>query len=238
MNLVEDVKVLDNLRKKYGELSASEMRIADFILQNPEGAVNCNVSELANASGTSDATIIRFCKHAGYSGYYQLRLSLSRELGQIERIKGTNANLQSVPGILQTYSANIASIGEVLDEGAVRKSADLLEHCHCVHIIAAGNTTPLAQYMGFRFGRLGIRAAYHVLTEYYLNDIVLADKNDIVLAISKSGSSKQVLNALRVAKEKNLTTIAIVGYQQTPVSELADIQLSAARTTRICTRWR
>ena len=57
-------------------------KVADFILANPGLAVNANVSELANYSGVSDATVVRFCKHLGYEGYYQMRLLLARDIGR------------------------------------------------------------------------------------------------------------------------------------------------------------
>ena len=72
----------------------------------------------------------------------------------------------------------------------------------CVHLAAVGNASPFAQYMGFRLGRLGIRASYNLLPEYFMNHINLAGKDDIVIAISQSGSSKSVLQAMELAKKK------------------------------------
>ena len=227
MKAMEHITVLDSLRGNYGALSIAERKIADFILNHPERAVSCNVSELANASGTSDATIIRFCKHAGYSGYYQLRIMLSRELGRIESAQDAEQEQNTAAGMLQKYASDIASIAHHIDEKTIRSCARALEKCHYAHIIAAGNTTPLAQYTGFRLGRLGVRATYHELAEYYLNDLVMADDNDVVLAISQSGASKQVLKALELASARKITIIGIVGYQQSPVSRLADYLLPA-----------
>lgn len=227
MDEIERLEVLDNLQKRYESFSISERKIAEFILQNPESAVNCNVSELANASGTSDATIIRFCKHAGYSGYYQLRIILSRELGRIDHTQGMDAGKDFVPGLLQSYATNILSISQNLNDEVVQKCAKMIENCNCIHIVAAGNTTPLAQYMGFRLGRLGIRSTYHGLAEYFFNDIMTAQEKDIVFAISQSGSSKQVLKAVQLAIEKKITTMAIVGYKYSPISGLVDYFLPA-----------
>ena len=225
-----NVKVLDNLRAKYGELSASEKKIADFIMRDPEGAVNCNVSELANASGTSDATIIRFCKHAGYSGYYELRITLSRELGRIDQAHKTDNGGDSVSAVLQKYASDILSLARNLDDNMIQKCARILEDCSFVHIVAAGNTTSLANYMGFRLGRLGIRTTYHTLQEYILNDISMAGEKDIVFAISQSGTSKTVVKAMELAKSRKLQTMAVVGYRNSPVSRLADYLLPAIVT--------
>lgn len=225
MDELKNGTVLDNLKETYEELSTTEKKIADFILHSPEETINYNVSELANASGTSDATIIRFCKHIGYSGYYQLRIMLSREVGRIEHVQETKTD--GISDLFREYASNIMSIGRNIKEERFKECANLLMNCHCVHIVAAGNTTPLGQYLGFRLGRLGIRASYHVLPEYYLNDIVLAQKEDIVFAISQSGASKQVVQAVQLAMERGIRTIAVVGYEYSPVSRLADYLLPA-----------
>ena len=57
----EERDVFETIHKKYGEIFAAERKVADFILKNPETAVDYNVSELAEASGVSDATVIRMC---------------------------------------------------------------------------------------------------------------------------------------------------------------------------------
>lgn len=219
--------VVENLKSCYANFSASEKKIADYILKYPDKAVNCNVSELANASGTSDATIIRFCKHVGYSGYYQLRITLSRELGRIDQAYDAEQCEGTIMGTLQKFAANIQSMAQKIDEKTFQECARLIENCHYVHIVATGNTTPLAHHVGFRLGRLGIRSTFHMITEYSLNDLVLAQEDDIVLAISQSGTSKQVVKAMELAMERKIPTIAVVGYEYSPVSRLADYLLPA-----------
>lgn len=219
--------VVENLKSCYANFSASEKKIADYILKYPDKAVNCNVSELANASGTSDATIIRFCKHVGYSGYYQLRITLSRELGRIDQAYDAEQCEGTIMGTLQKFAANIQSMARKIDEKTFQECARLIENCHYVHIVATGNTTPLAHHVGFRLGRLGIRSTFHMITEYSLNDLVLAQEDDIVLAISQSGTSKQVVKAMELAMERKIPTIAVVGYEYSPVSRLADYLLPA-----------
>ena len=227
MNIAGVETVLDNLRSGYESLSAAEKKIADFILKNPNKAVNCNVSELANASGTSDATIVRFCKHVGYSGYYQLRITLSRELGRSDYRDAQEIGEDTIAGMLQKCAANIQSISRKVNEQTFRDCARLIENCNYVHIVAAGNTTPVAHHVGFRLGRLGVRTTHHMLMEYYMNDIVLAQENDVVLAISQSGTSKQVVKALEIAVERKIPTIAVVGYEYSPVARLSDYLLPA-----------
>lgn len=219
--------VLETIKENYVHIFLAEKKVADFILENPEKAVNANVSELANYSGVSDATVIRLCKHIGYQGYYQLRIDLSRDLGrkQVSDVDMENIKADTVSDLFQAFSDGIIAIGQNLDQSKLLECANLIKTSKQVHIVAVGNTTPLAMYMGFRMGRLGVKCTYNMIPEYFLNQVNLADDEDIVIAISQSGSSKQVVQAMELAKEKGLKIIAITGYEYSPVSRLTDYLL-------------
>ena len=94
-----------------------------------------------------------------------------------------------------------------------------------VHIIATGNSCNVSRYMGFRLERMGIRSIYDDLPEYYINHINLSREGEILIAISKSGTSKTVIRGMELAKERGLKTIAITASAQSPVSRLADYLL-------------
>ena len=227
MNSMHNKTVIETIKENYDQIFWAEKRVADFILENPEVAVNANVSELANKSGVSDATVIRFCKHIGYEGYYQMKLCLSRDLGrmQVSDTGSENAAKDKVSSLFHSYAAELMAIGKKLDEAKLLECANLITGCKQVHIVAVGNTSPLAQYMGFRLGRLGVKCTYHMVPEYFMNHVNLADADDIIVAISQSGTSKQVVQAMELAKEKGLKTIAITGHEYSPVSRLADYLL-------------
>lgn len=228
---VLDREVLDIIKEKYEEIFSAEKKVADFILENPQRTVESNVSELAKLSGVSDATIVRMCRHIGFSGYYQFRISLARDIGKMqysesEISKGNGA----VEKLFLEYAENMIAIGKRIDEETMWNCVNLLKTCNVAHIIASGNTNVLSQYMDFRLGRLGIKSSFGVSAEYYMNHINLADQEDIVIAISKSGSSKPVILGMELAKDKGLKCIAITSQMQSPVSELADFVLLSKGT--------
>ncbi len=227
MDVFNEKTVIETIKENYTQIFLAEKKVADFILENPEQAVNANVSELAMYSGVSDATVIRLCKHIGYQGYYQLKICLSRDLGrkQVSNVDLDNISGDTLSSLFQAYANSMINIGKNLDQSNMLECANLLKTCNQVHLVAVGNTSPLAQYMGFRLGRVGVKCTYNMVPEYFMNQVNLADPQDIVLAISQSGSSKQVVQALELAKEKNLKIVAITGYEFSPVSKLADIVL-------------
>ena len=73
-------EVLQVIKDEYENIFAAEKKVADYVLKHPGRTVELNVSELAKASGVSDATVVRMCHHIGYTGYYQFRITLSRAL--------------------------------------------------------------------------------------------------------------------------------------------------------------
>lgn len=216
--------VKETLQEMYHDLFSAEKKVADFILANPEATVNANVSELAELSGVSDATVTRLCKHMGYQGYHQLRISLSRDLGRKQgMISGGKGG--TVADLMQEAGNTIAGLGKHIGEEKVQECVELILGCNYVHLVAVGNTAPLAQYMGFRLGRLGIRCTYNMLPEYFMNCINVAQRSDIIFAISQSGTSKNVVKAMELAKEKGLKTIAVTGSEYSPMSRMADCLL-------------
>lgn len=223
----QDKTVIETIMENYDNIFMAEKKVADFILENPEKAVNSNVSELANYSGVSDGTVIRLCKHIGYDGYYQLRITLSRDLGrkQAADVDMENINEDTVSGLFQVFAANIIAIGKNLDQSKLLECANMIKVSKQVHMVAVGNTSHLAMYMGFRLGRLGVKCTYSMSPEFFLNQVNLADSEELVIAISKSGESKQVVQAMELAKERGLKVIAITGYEYSPVSKLADCVL-------------
>ncbi|WP_460644927.1 MurR/RpiR family transcriptional regulator [Lacrimispora brassicae] len=222
-----DKPVLDVIRDNYEKIFSAEKKVADFVLEHPQEAVDANVSELAKASGVSDATVVRMCHHLGYKGYYQFRLMLAKDVGrdegeEIEELQNTP---NPVMKIFQKYVNSLTDIAESINEEDMRSCVNLIKTCKQAHILAVGNTTPLALYLGFRLGRLGVKCTNDISPEYFLNHVNLADKEDIIIAISQSGSSRQVIQGMELAKEKGLKIMAITGYRQSPVSELADYVL-------------
>lgn len=216
-------EVLSVMREQYKKLSLSERKIADFIVKNPYKTVDCNVAELAKLSGVSDATVVRMCHHIGYTGYYQFRITLARDMGksQYGDMKTSNST-DEVENFFREYAENMIAIGKRIDIESMRSCVKLIRNCGTAHVIAAGNTIPLSQYIGFRLGRVGVRCSFGLPAEYYMNHINLAEQNDIIIAISKSGASKPVLMGMELAKDKGLKTIALTAYEDSPLAKMSD----------------
>ena len=136
MDFSEGKTVVEMIREKYNQIFMAERKVADFVLENPERAVNANVSELANLSGVSDATVIRFCKRIGFQGHYQFRITLSRDLGRIMggySRKENEGEDQTAAGLFQSYARKISAIGKHIrgNHERMREPCKICGLCSC-----------------------------------------------------------------------------------------------------------
>lgn len=225
---MEQKNVIDNLREHYSLFSPGERKVADFILRNPEVVIEHTTKELANRSGVSEATVVRMCQHSGYTGYWALRTMLARDIGTL--LKKNKSDIEpghsdAVKNLFEEYAQIMMTLSSNVDAETMRECVKIINDCRQVHIIAVGNTGPLAQHMGFRLGRIGIRNSFSGIAEYFMNSINLADKDDIVIAISQSGVTRTIIQGVKLAKSKGLKVIAISAYGDSQVAQLSDYVL-------------
>lgn len=217
-----EISVVDNIRQMYEELFSAEKKVANYILENKQEAVMLNVSELAHKSGASEATVVRMCKHLGYDGYFQMRLLLSRDTGQYKASVSAKGMLVSSQHIFAGDSERIQSLAETVSTETLLKAAELLIKAEMIHIVSVGNNIPIVWDLGFRLERNGLKCTYSVLPEHSFNHISLGSGNDVVYAISRSGSSTQVIRAVELAHKKNMKIITVTGELNKPLVEHAD----------------
>lgn len=214
--------VVDNILEKYKGLFPAEKKVADYIIANSSNIINLNVAELASLSATSDATVVRTVKHLGYDGYYQMRLLLSKDIGKSEILDQNEDTISSMKKFFLSEADRIIRLSESIDLSQIVEIANVIINAKCTHLVAAGNTTTVTSDLGFRLERKSIPCTYSLLYEHYYNHITLGSNSDVVIAISRSGASKQVIRAVELAKKKNMKVIVITGELNPSLTNNAD----------------
>lgn len=233
--------VLENIERKYTELFKRERKVADFIRENPDKVIMMNVAELAAECGVSDATIVRMCQHAGYQGYHQLRLLLSRDVGRRDEEqmvrdeeKGEESRAEEkgedfIDYVMRENMESMRQLSMQIEKETLLSAVKLIMQAESVYIAAIGNMTPVAGDLEFRLGRFGIRAYTANKSEVYLNYISMGTPRDVLIAISRSGVSKRVIRAAEMAKEIGMKIIAITGKQVSPLARIADYTIPVGK---------
>jgi RpiR family carbohydrate utilization transcriptional regulator len=221
--------VTENIRRTYNRMFDAEKKAADYILQHPEKVLEMNISELARNSGTSDATVIRMCKHIGYTGFQQMKIHLASESGTRQFV---NVSDQTAPkDVVQFFSqvaANITDSAKNVDMAVLLEAVELLASAEQVYLCAWGNSGAIASDMALRLGRIGIKAFYTQNIEYTFRSINIAGEKDVLVAISHSGTSIPVIQAIELARKRGLQTMLITDSASSKAAELSDLVLRTA----------
>ena len=161
----ETRSVLGVICSVYDSFFEAEKKIADYMMEHKAQAVDMTVGELAKASGTSDATVSRFCRRCGFKGFQNLKLALAREVLEEEQSNQEVTNdidrgdlSQSLKNILANKVAELTETVKMMDPQSLEEILKKLEQARMVQLAAVGNTIPVALDGAFKFNQLGIPA--------------------------------------------------------------------------------
>lgn len=226
---VSGEKVMQRISQRMELFHNAERRVAELILHQPEKVLTSKVSELAELCGTSEATVIRFAKKAGYSGYSQLKLSLAAEIGEdngrLKQILDTD-NKAANTILLQTIN-NLKKLVSTVDYNIINECADLIQKARCLCFAANGNSVPIALDASFRFNSIGIWSVAHTLPDYTMTMISNLGKQDVIFAVSSTGSSIHVIKSVEHGKRRGCKVISLTTNPDSPLAELADVSVVA-----------
>lgn len=212
----------------YEDLSKAEKKIADWIFANPGEILALSIVELAEQCKCSEATIVRFSKRLGFTGYQELKISLAQE------DKGTvfNANMSPDDSVFEIYEkvcndiyCSLERTKNILDRDALEATAKAIMSAGKIIVIGLGNSASVALDASHKLLRAGYNAVSY--TDNHMQVIAASHlkKGDVAIAISHSGSSKDVVDALAVAKEHGAITISITNKGRSPIQKCSDIVL-------------
>lgn len=224
---------LIRLRGVYPSLKTALQKVANLILRQPEMAIYASVNEVAAAAQVSEATVMRFCRTLGFKGFQDFKIALARELvAPSQRMPEEAGSGDDPPALIRrTFKSHIAALDEtleVLDMQRLQLAGESLLNCRRLAIIGESGSGPVVQYGDLRFNSLG--KAAHGFTEMYqiLTAAALLTAEDVLLVISHFGSTQEILEAARVAKENGAKVIAITSNSIAPLTRIADLVLVTA----------
>ena len=217
------------IRKLYPEMGRAEKKIADYILENSRSITECSVTELAKICGCGDATVVRFSRRLGYEGFQALKIGIAGELGNASTVSGeikkTDSCFEIFKKRIADISVSLESTEGVLDETALENAAGLIMNARRIAVFGLGNSAAIAMDAAHKFLRLGLNA--QSCTDNHMQAIIAShlDRQSVAIGISHSGSSKDIVEALKLSKIGNAATICVTNYAASPIVESSDIAL-------------
>jgi RpiR family carbohydrate utilization transcriptional regulator len=227
-----DVPVIARLATLAPSLRESEQRIADYVLANPAELPYLTVSDLADRTGTSEATVIRWSQRLGFSGYSALKIALALELrAGSDGAARTNEQPTDLGTIKRTVvDLNVESLRDalqLLDEAELARAVDALVRARRIEVYAVGGTAIVAQDAAFTLMQMGLRIVAVTDPHLQVMSAVQLGPEDVALGVSLSGSTRDTVEALQAARDAGATCICITRHPGSPITRAADVTLLA-----------
>lgn len=230
--------VLDKILCVYNNLYEAEKKIADYVINHKEKVIEMTVSELANESNVSEATIVRFCKKCDLKGFHHLKISIAKEMVSSEENTISNElnsdNIyQSLQNILANKIEELKQTVSMMKEDDIKNIVEAIKNARIVQFAAVGNTIPVAMDGTYKFNQLGITAVTNTIWETQLALAYTLTEKDVVIVISNSGSSKNLVTLLEIANERKATTISITNHENSPVANESKYHINTATREKL-----
>ena len=223
--------ILSTIQASIPNLRNSEKKVAEFVLRNTEIVIHSSITNLAEMAGTSEPTVIRFCRQIKLKGYMDLKLSLARDLPQGRQILENVDFVDSVPEIVNkifhSSTETINNTHRLLKMEDMEKAVEILARAERIEFYGVGGSGILAMDAQHKFFRLGIPCIAYTDPHMQAMSAALLNERHVVIAISYSGASKDIIESARIAKQSGASVIGIQGEKKTPLSKYCDLAISA-----------
>ena len=226
--------ILSQIKDSYAELRPAERRVADVVLSDVAFAVDASNAEIARRADVSEPTVTRFCRSIGCDGVRDFKLKLAQSV-VVGRLYFTASSAQPAPTDNASPMWNVVfgearnaltAVERQVDPAEVLRAAELIASAHQVSVFGlGGSSAALAQETEYRLFRYGVVVTAH--SDPYLMRMTAATlkPNDLVIAISATGRTREVIEAVELARHYRAKTICITA-PDTDLARVCEVRLT------------
>ncbi len=228
--------LLSIIESEIPNMSKGQKNIASYILQNYDKATFMTASSLGKKVGVSESTVVRFATYLGFDGYPKLQKALQdivkTKLTTLQRVDMTNELFKDNDILESVMNLDIAKIRmtlESINRDDFNKAVNIISNANNIYILGTRSSFALSQFMTFYLNYMfkNVRNVNSNSSSGIFDQIFKISKNDVFIAIGFPRYSMTTIKAIRFAKDKNATTIAITDRKDSPLAESADVTLVA-----------
>jgi RpiR family carbohydrate utilization transcriptional regulator len=225
--------VISMIKDSYLELRPAERRVADVVLADVAFSVDASNAQIARSAQVSEPTVTRFCRAIGCDGVrdFKLKLAQSVVVGRMylnasqmpEPTEDASPMWNTVFG--EARSA-LSAVERQVDPAEVVRAAELIARAHQVSVFGlGGSSSALAQETQYRLFRYGVVVSAH--SDPYMMRMTASTlkPDDLVIAVSATGRTREVIGAMQLAKQYRAKTICITA-PNTELARLCDVRLT------------
>lgn len=219
--------MLTEIKASLEYMSATEKKIAQFILLEPKVFLGLNLIELCAKLGVSQGSVINFSKKFAKGGFPKLKISVATSISASEDFfleKNETGNIKSIlKKTCENYASAVNNTLSLADEKTLKEVAELVLKAKKVQIYGIYRSAIVATDLYFQLIQLGVPASF-------ISDVLtcaisasMLDKNSLLIAVSYSGQTKDVIDAVKLAKSNGVKVVAITAHKNSVLASLSDL---------------
>lgn len=217
------------IQERFEELTPSEQKLAQFLLDRPDEILASSATELARFTGVSKATAARLFRNLGYNDFNDVRLQAREErnrTGPVQQIPMPEVNVSAtvtVPTHLQVESANLTRTFEELRPDVLNAAAEQIAGAGRVWVAGLGIENGIARYLRILLTR--IRPGVHLISENattWPEELASTGPNDALIIIAVRPWTRQIATVLTFARTTRLKSVVITDPTNTGRAQRKD----------------
>ena len=224
--------ILSKIENHMDRFTQAEKKIAIYIMDHAEMVPNLTTKDISNNTGSSEASVVRFCKTIGIGSFKAFKLALVRDLTVAEMnindfsvMEKKDSPYDLFNKVTYVNKAAIETTVSTLDKRELEKASDVIVNAKKVLFYGVGGSAVSAMDGAYKFTKLGYFSVMNLDFHMMLSLVGHLEEGDVFIAISNSGQTKDVLELSRFAKKKGATVLAITKLGKSPLFKEADIKL-------------
>lgn len=230
-NAVQQSSLLERITATLAELRKSERAVAELVLARPSEILNLSIAGLAQSAGVSQPTVARFAAALGFSGYKEFKLRLAQSLATgvpfVHQDVAPGDTLDVViPKVFDRTIGALINVRNHLDQLQLQRAVQILAKARRIECYGIGNSGIVALDAQHKLFRFGMPAMSYTDTHTMAMAATVLKRGDVVVAISASGRTTDIMGSVEIALESGAAVIAITAGDS-PLARIATIALYA-----------
>lgn len=219
--------MLNRIQDLVPSLSPAEQRVALWLLEHPKQAANATLAQVSQQCGSSEPTVIRFCRHAGLSGFRELAIrlteALSRPVSYVHRaVSADDTASDAVTKVMDTSIQSLIELRAQMSSMPTDAAVAAMKDARQLAFAGLGASGHVASDACHKFFRLGIPCCTLTNTPKILQFAAIAQLGDVIVVTSHTGRWPELAEAARLARQAGAVVIALTDPSSRLASE-ADI---------------
>lgn len=200
----------------------SELKIYDYIQVHPDQVLYCSLTELSEACEVAEATILRFFRKLQLKGFQEFKLLFAQEVSSASQ---DNSGETYIGKIKNSAIQAISDSSEIVSKKSLDEAIERIASSNDVVLFGIGSSGIAGLDMHNRLMRIGKNVEVITDSHFQVMRAASMTNNTVVVAISLTGSTKDIVDAVRAAKENGAIIIALTSYAKSPLTKFADVVL-------------